>query len=73
MTDWYSKNKLGINYASTYVMFITNIIITLSKTKVIEDAEIEVVQKFKLLGVTKEKKLYFNNNANENSRSHAPF
>ena len=63
MTDWYSKNKLDINQTKTYFMFITNERITLPKTIVIEDAEIEVVQKFKLLGVTIDNKLNFNNYA----------
>ena len=55
MTDWCIKNKLDINWTKTYFMFITNKRITLPKTIVIEDAEIEVVQKFKLLGVTRQK------------------
>ena len=65
MTDWCSKNKLDINWTNTYFMFITNKRISLPKTIVIEDSKIEVLQKFKLLGVTIDSKLNFTNCHNE--------
>ena len=52
-------NKLDINWNKTYFMFVTNKRVKLPKTIIVNDVSVEVVQEFKLLGVTIDSKLNF--------------
>ena len=59
LNEWCKHNRLYINWTKTFVMFITNKRIEIPKEIKINDKTIEVVDKFKLLGVTIDNKLKF--------------
>ena len=52
-------NKLDINFKKTYIMIITRHRVEIPKLIMVNGIDIEVVQKFKLLGVTIDSKLIF--------------
>lgn len=52
-------NKLDINFKKTYFMIVTRHRVSLPKSILVNGIEIEVVDKFKLLGVTLDSKLIF--------------
>ena len=59
--EWCKFNKLDINWSKTFFMFVTNKHIKkkLPKFKAINGVQVEVVESFKLLGVTIDNKLSF--------------
>ncbi len=59
--DWCKYNKLDINWSKTFFMFVTNKRTKnkLPKQIVINGVQVEVVESFKLLGVTIDNKLNF--------------
>ena len=60
MIEWCSFNKLDINWSKTFFMIITNQMKKLFPTEIlIGDIAVQVVDKFKLLGVTIDNKLNF--------------
>lgn len=67
--EWCKYNYLYINWSKTNVMFITNKRIDLPKHIVFGDIKIEVVCKFKLLGITLDSKLNFLDHVSNLSKS----
>ena len=61
LINWCKYNKLDLNWSKTYFMFITNKRIKnkLPKHITIDGNDVEVVESFKLLGVTIDNKLTF--------------
>ena len=59
LDEWCKHNRLYINWKKTFIMFITNKRVDVPKKIVLHDWEIEVVEKFKLLGVMLDNKLKF--------------
>ena len=59
--EWCKFNKLDINWSKTFFMFVTNKHIKkkLPKFIAINGVQVEVVESFKLLGVTIDNKLSF--------------
>ena len=59
--DWCKYNKLDINWSKTFFMFVTNKHTKnkLPKQILINDVQVQVVESFKLLGVTIDNKLNF--------------
>ena len=57
--EWYNYNKLDINWSKTYFMFVTNKRIVLPKEITIRNVSVQVVEDFKLLGITIDNKLNF--------------
>ena len=58
---WCSKNRIDINYSKTYCMFITNKRVVIPNNIELNGHIVEVVDKFKLLGITIDNKLNFRN------------
>ena len=56
---WCKMNKLDINFKKTYIMIITRHRVEIPKLIMVNGIDIEVVQTFKLLGVTIDSKLIF--------------
>ena len=56
---WCRMNKLDINFKKTYFMIVTRHRVSLPKSILVNGIEIEVVDRFKLLGVTLDSKLIF--------------
>ena len=56
---WCKFNRLYINWNKTFIMFITNKRLKIPEFIQIDDRKIEVVTKFKLLGVILDNKLRF--------------
>ena len=63
MFEWCNYNKLDINWSKTYLMFITNKRIVMSKQITIRNVSVQVVEDFKLLGITLDNKLNFANHS----------
>ena len=59
LLDWCEINHLDTNWPKTFAMFITNKRIKLTLTISLNQQEIQVVQAFKLLGITIDNKLSF--------------
>ena len=68
LLEWCSNNKLDLNWSKTFFMFITNRRVKLPKEIIVFDKivnnkkliiKVEVVETFKLLGVTLDNKLNF--------------
>ena len=59
LNEWCKHNRLYINWSKTFVMFITNKKICLPTFIEMESIKIEVVSRFKLLGVVIDNKLQF--------------
>jgi hypothetical protein len=59
LLEWCELNYLYVNWTKTYAMFITNKRLVLPKALSVEAFNIEIVEKFKLLGVTIDTKLNF--------------
>ena len=59
LLEWCKYNRLDINFKKTYCMIVTRKRIVLPKTITLNNIEIEVVDSFKLLGVTIDNKLTF--------------
>lgn len=60
LTDWCKYNRVDINWSKTFIMFITNKRkINIPLTICVDGALIQVVDSFKLLGVTIDRKLNF--------------
>ncbi len=57
--DWCKYNKLDINWSKTYFMFVTNKRVMFPKEIIIKNVTIQVVDDFKLLGITLDNKLNF--------------
>ena len=57
--EWCIFNRIDINWSKTFFMFVTNKRIKPPKTILFNKSTIEVVSKFKLLGVTLDNKLKF--------------
>ena len=59
--DWCNYNKLDINWSKTFFMFVTNKHVKnkLPKEIMINGVQVQVVESFKLLGVTIDNKLSF--------------
>ena len=60
LLNWCSSNKLDLNWSKTYFMFIKNKRSFYPSSIVIDNLSIEVVDSFKILGVTLDSKLSFN-------------
>jgi hypothetical protein len=60
LNEWCKHNRLYINWSKTYLMIITNKRVSMPKSFDFEDISIDVVDNFKLLGVTIDNKLQFN-------------
>ena len=60
LNEWCKHNRLYINWSKTYLMIITNKRVNMPKSIDFDDISIEVVDHFKLLGVTIDNKLQFN-------------
>jgi hypothetical protein len=60
LNEWCKLNRLYINWSKTYLMIITNKRVNMPKSIDFDDISIEVVDHFKLLGVTIDNKLQFN-------------
>ena len=56
---WCKMNKLDINFKKTYIMIVTTHRVEIPKSIMVNGIDIEVVQTFKLLGVTIDSKLIF--------------
>lgn len=56
---WCASNRIDINWSKSYCMFVTNRRIKLPGSIVLNDNSIQVVETFKLLGVTLDNKLNF--------------
>jgi hypothetical protein len=52
LIEWCKMNRLDLNWSKTFFMFITSKRVSLPKTISIDGSEVQVVQSFKLLGVT---------------------
>ena len=63
MIDWCKFNKLDINFKKTYCMIVSRKRIEIPKSILFNKINIEVVDTFKLLGVTIDRKLTFLNYA----------
>ena len=50
--DWCKYNKLDINWSKTYFMFVTYKRVVFPKEIIIKNLSIQVVDDFKLLGIT---------------------
>ena len=59
LTEWCKFNRIDINFKKTYYMIITRKRIEIPKHILFNKIEIEVVDNFKLLGVTLDNKLTF--------------
>ena len=59
LTEWCNYNRLYINWTKTYIMFITNRRVILPTAISFNKEKIEVVSKFKLLGITLDYRLNF--------------
>ena len=59
MIEWCKLNRLDINFKKTYCMVITRKHVIIPKVLLFNNTEIEVVESFKLLGVTIDNKLNF--------------
>lgn len=57
--EWCDYNRIDIKWSKTYCMFITNKRVKIPEIVIFESIRIEVVTKFKLLGVTLDSKLEF--------------
>ena len=62
-TDWCSFNRLDVNWDKTFFMFVTTKRIKAPEAIEIDGKLVKVVDQFKLLGVTIDKKLNFLNYA----------
>lgn len=60
LLNWYSSNKLDLNWPKTYFMFIKNKRSFYQSRIKMNNISTEVVDSFKLLGVTLYSKLYLN-------------
>ena len=56
---WCRRNRLDINWSKTFFMFCTNKRIKLPKEIIVDGVKVQVVESFKLLGVTIDNKLNF--------------
>jgi hypothetical protein len=65
LIEWCKMNRLDLNWSKTFFMFITSKRVSLPKTISIDGSEVQVVQSFKLLGVTLDTKLSFTKYAND--------
>ena len=68
LIEWCKMNRLDLNWSKTFFMFITSKrsqSVGLPKTIKIDGVDIQVVQSFKLLGVTLDTKLSFSKYAND--------
>ena len=59
MIEWCLLNRLDINFKKTYCMIVTRRRIVIPKTISINNVDIEVVDSFKLLGITIDNKMNF--------------
>jgi exonuclease III len=59
LQEWCKFNRLYVNWAKTFIMFVTNKRVQIPKSVQIDGHEIMVVDKFKLLGVCLDNKLLF--------------
>ena len=59
LTEWCNCNRLDINWSKTYFMFITNKRVRTPISIIVADNVVQVVDTFKLLGVTLDNKLNF--------------
>ena len=59
LLDWIKYNRMSINWSKTKVMFITKKHVEIPKTLNIDGNAVDVVNKFKLLGVVIDKDLSF--------------
>ena len=66
--DWCNFNRLDINWSKTYGMVITNKRIKIPKFLTIAGTQVEIVDKFRLLGVTIDSKLNFETHVSELKR-----
>lgn len=60
---WFGYNKLFINWSKTKFMIISNVTENLTTIR-LDETEVEVVEDFKLLGITLDNKLSFTNYVN---------
>ena len=63
--EWCNLNRIDINWSKTYCMFITNKRVKIPESLILEGVKIEVVTKFRLLGVTLDSKLEFGSHVSE--------
>ena len=59
LINWCEINRLAINFKKTYCMNVTRHRMVIPKSILLNGVNIEVVNKFKLLGVTLDYKLIF--------------
>jgi len=62
-TDWCSFNRLDVNWDKTFTMFVITKRVTAPVAIEIDGKQVQVVEKFKLLGVTIDNKLNFSDYA----------
>ena len=60
LNEWCKHNRLYINWSKTYIMFITNKRVKTPAFVEFDSIKVEVVEKFRLLGVLIDNKLNFN-------------
>ena len=59
MFDWCNRNRIDINWDKTFCMFVTNRRVMLPGVLTLNGINIQVVDSFKLLGITIDNKLQF--------------
>ena len=65
LNEWCNHNRLYINWSKTYIMVITNKRITVPNYVEFDSVKVEIIDKFKLLGVLIDNKLHFNDYVNQ--------
>ena len=65
LNEWCKHNRLYINWSKTYIMIITNKRINIPSYVEFDLVKVEIVDKFKLLGVLIDNKLHFNDYVNQ--------
>ena len=69
LLNWCSSNKLDLNWSKTYFMFIKNKRFSYPLNICIDNLIVDVVDNFKILGVTIDSKLTFNDFFNNTKKS----
>ena len=59
LNEWCKHNRLHINCSKTFIMYITNKRVVIPKSILINNQKINVVDKFRLLGVLVDNKIKF--------------
>ena len=65
LSEWCKHNRLYINWDKTFILFITNKRFKIPESILIDSITIKVVDRFKLLGVTIDRKLTFRDHVSQ--------